>query len=69
MTIPTTTTLVTELMVVRPTGTVRVRDVPLKVEPRRQYIDLDFTMPTLGVTIRLNGAERIALIEALGGHV
>jgi hypothetical protein len=69
MTIPATTTLVTELMVARATGTVRIRDIPLKVEQRRGYYDLDFTVPTLGVTIRLSGAERIALIEALGGHV
>lgn len=63
------TTLVTELLVSRPTDSVRLRDVPLRIESRRGYTDLELTVPTLGVTIRLNGAERVALIEALGGKV
>jgi hypothetical protein len=61
------TTLVTELTIHRPTGVTRVRDVPVRVEQRRSYTDLELTLPTLAVTIRLSGAERIALIEALGG--
>jgi hypothetical protein len=63
------TTLVTELTVHRPTGTHRHPDVPARIEQRGVYVDIEFTLPTLGVTVRLNRAERISLIEALGGHV
>ena len=48
MTIATTTTLVTELLIVRPTGTVRVKDVPLKIEQRRVTTTSTSRCPPLG---------------------
>ena len=44
-----------------------IDDVPTRVVPRDRFYDIEFTGRDRAVTVRLNGAERIALIELLGG--
>jgi hypothetical protein len=62
------TTLVTSLTVHQPSEVVHRNDVPTRVEQTSaKYTDIEFTTRDLGVTVRLTGGERIALIEALGG--
>jgi hypothetical protein len=62
-------TLATEVVVQRSDGSVRMRDIPVVITTSRGYTDLCIDRPTLHIGLRLSGAERIALIEALGGHV
>lgn len=65
----TTTTLVTSVTINTRDGVTHMNDVPLAVERGHRTIAVHLTARHEGqaVTIRLSGAERIALIEALGG--
>lgn len=62
-----TATLVTEVAVHQMDGSIRRRDVPVRIEQRGTHHTMEFTTTDLGVTVRLTNGERIALIEALGG--
>jgi hypothetical protein len=66
-------TLISEVSIYAPEGVLRSRDVPVRVEPLvrgRTLITIERRTDGLNdVTLLLSGAERIALIEALGGHV
>ena len=63
-------TLASEVAIERPISTHRFQDVLVEVD---QTIGngavIQIARPTMTITIDLSGAERIALIEALGGHV
>ncbi len=61
------TTLVTEVAVHQMDGSLRRRDVPVRIEQHGTHHTVEFTTTDLGVTVRLTNGERIALIEALGG--
>ena len=62
------TTLATQVVSHRPTGVTRLHDVPVVVEQSRgkTFVTLGSTKD-YGVTVILTEAERIALVEALGG--
>jgi hypothetical protein len=62
-------TLVTRVRVSTYHDIINRRDVPTVVRNNRNDggVTLDLITRELAVTIELNGAERIALIEALGG--
>jgi hypothetical protein len=65
-----TTSLVTEVIIHDINSMTRMRDMPFRVEQMpRGFVHLDFTGSDKAVTIRLNQAEVISLIEALGGRV
>ena len=63
------TTLVTQVTIHRIDGVTRMRDVPTDITRRGRHTDIEFThlRDEVGVTVRLTEAERIALIEGLGG--
>ena len=62
------TTLVTKLTILRPDGVDNLTDVPthVAVTPRRTTITFGYPRTRAAVVTLIN-AERIALIEALGG--
>lgn len=65
-----TSTLVSEVVIERPVSTLTMEDVPVTVD--QTYgggAILSIERPTMKMTIGLSGAERISLIEALGGVV
>jgi hypothetical protein len=64
------TTLVSEVVWVRPTGVERLHDVPVVVQHSlRGHTLITMQGHERAVTVRLSPAERISLIEALGGTV
>lgn len=73
MTAPNETSLVSEVRIVTAYNSTRVRDVPLTVR-RGRYGFHDIVVEgkdgtrMVNVTLHLSGAERIALIELLGGE-
>jgi hypothetical protein len=46
---------------------IEMRDVLTRVHDHGPYHTIEFDGRTQGVEVKLSGAERIALIEALGG--
>lgn len=42
-----------------------IKDCPVHIEKRGDFYDLEFTGNDRAVTVRLNGAERIAMKEML----
>jgi hypothetical protein len=65
-------TLVTEVTIHRPNSVTRMQNVPVHIEARRGiYTDVEFVAASeqVAINVRLSGAERIALIEMLGGEV
>ena len=69
MTTTTPTTLVSEVRTVTDDGVSRMHDVPTRII-RSRYTTIEFAYIAghFGVFVRLTEGERIALIEALGGH-
>jgi 3-dehydroquinate synthase class II len=63
-------TLVTEVHITDADGSIRMSDVGTRVErtPRRTRVVFGYARGTV-VAVTVNEAERIALIEALGGVV
>jgi hypothetical protein len=63
------TTLATVVTIHRIDGFTRLCDVPVNIERRGKYTDIEFDNVTneIAVTVRLTEGERIAFIESLGG--
>ena len=67
---PSRTTLVSEVHLTRPDGATRMHDVGVRVDTttrNRTVVRIGFAR-SYPVVVTLSEGERIALIEALGGH-
>lgn len=64
----TNETLASSVSISTPDGVVRGRDIKVFVSPRSVGLTVSVRVSDTTVAINLDLGERIALIEALGGH-